>query len=135
MQYRPADWHVTLHFIGPVKADRVADIAAGAGVPFQPFTWVLDQPTLWPHGLAVLGATKVPTPLQVLHERLGDALRGLGLPVETRLFQPHVTLARRARAAIPPTAFAPVVWRVRSYALLTSTGDKDPRYRVVCQYH
>lgn len=134
MQYAPADWHVTLHFIGPVQAERVADISAYANVPLRPFDWTLDQPMLWPHGLAVLGTTELPKPLQALHERLGDVLRGLGLAIESRRFQPHVTLARRAEAAIPPTASVPVVWRVRSYTLAVSTGDKNHRYRVIREY-
>ena len=99
---QPADWHITLHFIGAVDADRVQQLAAGVAVPFQPFELVLDQPLLWPHGLAILGATVVPAPLRALYERLGDALRRLDVPVENRPYQPHVTLARHAGAAIAP---------------------------------
>lgn len=131
--YAPADWHVTLHFIGNVDADRVKDIAASADVPFQPFELILDQPRLWPHGLAVLCATEVPMPLLALHDQLGHVLRQLGLPVETRPYEPHVTLARRAGAATPPTVSAPVVWRVRRFALVVSTGDREHRYQVIWQ--
>ncbi len=134
VRYLPADWHVTLHFIGNVGAGQVEGIAAGADVPFQPFTLNLDQPQLWPHGLAVLCTAAVPPPLQALYDRLGQVLRGLDLPVETRPYQPHVTLARRAGAAVPPSACAPVRWWVRSFALAVSTGDRDQRYRVIRQY-
>ncbi|NDP37202.1 MAG: RNA 2',3'-cyclic phosphodiesterase [Rhodoferax sp.] len=130
----PADWHITLHFIGAMDADRVERLAAGVAVPFQPFELVLDQSLLWPHGLAILGATVVPPPLRALYERLGAALRGLDVPVESRPYQPHVTLARHAGAAIPPTAFAPVRWPVPAYALVLSTGDRQQRYRVIHQY-
>lgn len=134
VQYVPAAWHVTLHFIGNVDAGRLVEIAAHAGVPFWPFKLVLDQPKLWPHGLAVLGATQVPMPLQALYGRLGDALRELELPVETKPYQPHVTLARRAEAAVLPRASAPVVWWVRNFALVVSTRDKNQRYRVIREY-
>lgn len=134
VQSAPADWHVTLHFIGNVDADRVAAIMAGADVPFQPFELVLDQPRLWPHGLAVLGTTEVPMPLRALYERLGYALRGLDLAVETRPYLPHVTFARRAGAAIPPAAPAPVVWWVRGFVLVVSTGDRAQPYRALRQY-
>src|SRR5512133_1090763 len=120
----PADWHITLHFIGAVDADQVERLAAGVAVPFQPFELVLDRPLLWPHGLAILGATVVPAPLRALYERLGDALRGLDVTVETRPYQPHVTLARRAGAAMAPAASAPVLWPVPGYALVLSTGDR-----------
>lgn len=133
-QYLPADFHVTLHFIGPVAAGQMENIAACAGVPFQPFELVLDQPMLWAHGLAVLGATEVPMPLQALHNGLGGMLRRLDLPIETRPYRPHVTLARHADAAIPPAVSAPVVWRVQRFALVVSTGQKEQRYRVIHQY-
>jgi 2'-5' RNA ligase len=103
-------------------------------MPCQPFELVLDQTGLWPHGLAVLRATEVPIPLQALYDRLGQELRALDLAVETRSYQPHATLARHADAAIPPTASAPVVWWVQSFALVVSTGDRNQRYQVIRQY-
>jgi 2'-5' RNA ligase len=133
-RYLPEDWHLTLHFIGLVPADRVADIVALAAVPFQPFTLTLDQPTLWPHGLAVLCMSQVPVPLQALYERLGDVLGRLDLPVETRPYHPHVTLARRATAAILPGRLTHVLRRARRYALVVSTGGTEPRYCVIHHY-
>ncbi len=132
--YQPEDWHATLHFIGPVAAGQVAHIAAWARVPLRSFELVLDEPMLWPHGLAVLLASDVPLPLQTLHERLADRLRRLDLPVETRPYRPHVTLARHADGAIVPLAAVPVVWRVRRFALVVSTGLHEPRYRVIQSY-
>ena len=132
--YLPEDWHLTLHFLGPVKADRVADIMALAAVPFQPFTLTLDQPMCWPHGLAVLCMSQVRAPLRALYEGLGAALRRLDLPVETPPYLPHVTLARRANAAILPGRPTPVVWQARRYVLVVSTGATSPRYRVIHQY-
>ena len=134
MRYAPADWHVTLHFIGDVVAEKMEAIAACAAVPFQPFDLVLDQPRLWARGLAVLGASEVPMPLRTLHERLGNALRGLDLALDTRPYVPHLTLARHADAAIPPAVFVPVRWQVRGFALGLSAGLKEPRYRVIRQY-
>lgn len=133
-QYQPADWHVTLHFIGNVGANQSVQIAANAGVPIQPFELVMDQPSIWHQGLAVVGATKVPKPLQSLHDRLGQVLRRMGLNIETRPYRPHVTLARQAGEAILPTKCLPVVWRVRSFALVVSTGDRIHRYQVIHQY-
>jgi 2'-5' RNA ligase len=134
IQYLPDDWHVTLHFIGEVPSARVADIAANVALPFQAFEWVLDQPRLWPHGLAVLCANKVPAALQDLHDRLGDALCGLGLPVETRPYCPHVTLARRADTAVLPVVPPSVVWQISRYALVVSTGKRDGHYRTIREY-
>jgi RNA 2',3'-cyclic 3'-phosphodiesterase len=112
----------------------------GADVPLEPFDLVLDQPKVWPHGLAVLCPPELPAALRDLHARLGQALRGLGLALalDARPYAPHVTLARHAAAAIPPAACAPVRWPVRwpvrGFALVLSTGLKAPRYRVIRQY-
>jgi len=129
--YQPQDWHVTLHFIGQVETRQLPDITTSVMVPFQPFELVLDQPKLWPHGLAVLCASGLPRQLWSLFDRLGQALRGLGLPVETRPYRPHLTLARHADGAVAPVNPAPVVWQASSYALAISTSDKTQRYQVL----
>lgn len=102
--YQPQDWHVTLHFIGTVDANQLDSIGTRVDMPCQPFELVLDQPQLWPNGLAVLCASTVPTPLCKLHDLLGQELRALDLPMDARPYQPHVTLARRADGAVAPPA-------------------------------
>lgn len=134
VRYGPADWHVTLHFLGSVASDRVPDIAVGMDVPLEPFELTLDRPLLWPRGLAVVAASQVPTALKDLHDRLGQALQILQQPVEPRAYRPHLTLARRADGAIRPTAPVAVVWPVRSFALVVSTGRTDHRYEVLRTY-
>lgn len=125
---------MTLHFIGPVDTRQVPDITASVDVTFQPFELALDQPTLWPHGLAVVCASQVPKQLWSLFDRLGQALRELGLLVETRPYRPHLTLARHAEGAIAPATSAPVVWQVSRYVLVVSTGDRGQRYQVIRQF-
>jgi 2'-5' RNA ligase len=132
--YKPEDWHVKLHFIGNVNANQVEDIAVHAGVPFHPFELTLDQPRLWPQGKAVLCASKAPASLWSLYDKLGKTLIGLNLPIEIRRYQPHVTLARRAHAAILPALSTPVVLQARSYALVLSNDQENQRYRVIRQY-
>ena len=134
VRYLSADWHVTLHYIGKVATDQIPDLAAHVDMAVQPFELRLDQPELWPHGLAVLVASEVPAPLHALRQRLGEAVAGLGLPVEARPFRPHVTLARRAKDAIAPLMSAPVRWRANCYGLVESTGSSDGRYRIIRQY-
>jgi len=134
MRYAPQDWHATLHFIGDVASEKVQSIATAAALPLQPFGLVFDQPRLWPRGLAVLCASEPPAALIRLHEALGQALGALDLALDPRPYVPHVTLARRAEAAIAPRVFAPVQWPVQCFALVLSTGLKAPRYRVLRQY-
>lgn len=134
VQYAPADWHATLHFIGPVARARLPALYAGLQVPFTPFDLRFGDPACWPHGLAVLCPSAVPDALVQLHGRLGQALRELDLKTDTRPYRAHVTLARKVHDAAcpaPPPAFA---WPVSSYALVESTGQTEPRYRVLQSY-
>lgn len=130
--YAASDWHATLHFLGHVSAEQVGPIAAGACLPFEPFEWTLDRWRLWPGGVVVLYPSFVPPSLLALHERLGALLGDMGLPVERRPYQPHLTLARHANTAAPPDGIAPIAWPVHRFALLAATGHLHPRYEVLC---
>jgi 2'-5' RNA ligase len=132
--YAPQDWHVTLHFIGAVPRPRLDELRAALAVPLTPFELCLDRPELWPHGLAVLCPEVVPAALRQLHAELGQALLGLGLRTDARPYRPHLTLARHAAPARPPPARPLPDWRVRSYALMASTGQAAQRYQVLRRY-
>jgi RNA 2',3'-cyclic 3'-phosphodiesterase len=132
--YAREDWHITLHFLGAVPGDRIPAIEAGADLAMTPFQWALDQPHLWPGGVAVLCPSKTPPPLRSLHERLGFLLLDLNQAVDPRPYRPHLTLARHAGSARPPDRFEPVVWSVHSYALVASTGHTHPRYEILRHY-
>ncbi|HEX5687329.1 MAG TPA: RNA 2',3'-cyclic phosphodiesterase [Ideonella sp.] len=131
----PAHLHLTLHFIGNVPRARLPALASGLVQPFAPFDWVLDEFTVWHHGIAVLQPSgETPAELIALHAGLADALRTLALPVETRPFRPHVTLARHGSGAALPegtTPPPPVHWRVdNGYVLAESAGG----YRVLQRF-
>lgn len=124
--------HLTLHFIGSVPAARVAEITAALQVPVQPFELRLELTEGWRGGLAVLRPIVLPPHLLQLHADLATALRQLSLPVETRAFRPHVTLARRAGPARPAAPAEPLRWRVAAYALVQSRADG--RYELLRRY-
>ena len=123
-----AKLHLTLHFIGSVPAARVAELGAALQVRAPAFDLCLDLAECWRNGVAVLRPGVVPEPLLRLHADLAEVLRRLGLPVETRAFRPHVTLARRATPG-QTVAARPVHWRVSGHALVQSTDDG--RYQVL----
>ncbi len=133
-RYAPADWHLTLHFIGPVARQRMDELRAGLAVPMAPFDLRFGQPELWPHGLSVLLPEGVPESLQQLHARLGQALQRLGLRADARSYRPHITLARRAARALMPAERPVLDWHVGGYALMESTGEVGHRYRVLQRY-
>lgn len=130
----PADWHITLHFIGSVNVIQLEGILASKAVPFESFELILNRPQLWSDRLAVLCMNDMPSSLLALHDQLGRTLSELDLIPQPPHFQPHVTLARRANGALPPAKFTEVVWPVQSYALVVSTGDRHQRYRVLRRY-
>lgn len=132
-RYAPPDWHVTLHFIGPVPRSRLDELKAALAVPVTPFELRFGEPMLWPHGLAVLLPMATPPALQALHDLFGVRLRQLGLRTDERPYRPHLTLARRAARAVPPKPPA-WGWSVHGYALMESTGRPETRYRALRRY-
>lgn len=133
-RYAPADWHITLHFMGPVPRQRLDQLRVALAVALTPFELRLGLPELWPHGLAVLCPEAVPAGLQQLHTRLGQALQHLSLKTDTRPYRPHFTLARHAAQAQLPIQRPVFDWPVDGYALMESTGEAGQRYRVLQRY-
>jgi 2'-5' RNA ligase len=106
----PERWHITLHFLGEVAAERLPALREGLQARWQGCELALDRAQVWPGGIAVLEAQDVPPALEQLHRTLGAQLQALGLPVEARRYRPHVTLARKAFGSRPPAGFAPLHW-------------------------
>jgi 2'-5' RNA ligase len=122
--------HLTLHFLGEVGAARLRELALAIdAVPAERFELTLDRVTCWPGGLVVSSPSRAGDALRARHAAIAGALRRFGVPVETRAFRPHVTLARRCASppALPP--LAPIRWPVEGHALVESTPDG--RYRIV----
>jgi RNA 2',3'-cyclic 3'-phosphodiesterase len=120
----PERLHLTLHFIGNVPAARRAELSTLLRVPFEPVDLAFGAGSVWPGGIAVLQPSATPRALADLHARLAQALRSAALPAEERPYRPHVTLARKAGAAIPPEAGASLRWRADSgYVLVQSLAN------------
>ena len=126
--------HLTLHFIGPVAGERVAELAEALDVPSPGFELAFGRAERWHRGLAVLRPLAVPPALAALHATLADRLRACGLPVEDRPFRAHVTMARDAPGARPPAAGPALRWRVRGHALVESRPGRDGGYVVLRRY-
>jgi 2'-5' RNA ligase len=118
----PAErFHLTLHFIGNVAREKLPRLGSGLKVAFAPFDFELRRGEVWPNSVAVLQPDRAAPEMERLQEDLAGALRRLELPVESRPFRPHVTLARRARGAVPPPEHAGVRWRANlGYVLAQS---------------
>jgi len=129
---KPESLHLTLHFLGAVPDIRIPELMRALTVPARSFDLILSRHQLWPQGVAVLKPNAVPAELIRLHDSLGAALRNQGITTESRTYRAHVTLARNAALAIPPTPHQvqPVLWHVTGYALVKSHNG----YRIVQSY-
>lgn len=123
------DLHLTLHFLGALDDARLPDVLAAADVPSPAIALTLSALDTWKQGLQVAVAHEVPPALAALHLAIGTGLRARGLPVESRPYRPHVTLARRAGGARALAAEpAPIAWTSVGHALAMRDG---PHYRVL----
>jgi RNA 2',3'-cyclic 3'-phosphodiesterase len=123
--------HVTVAFLGGLTeagfevARSVPPIEVGA------FDLALDRIGAFANGGVLwLGTSTVPAVLIELERRLWHDLEEHGFIRDERVYQPHVTLARRAR---PVEAELPAVqWHVTELALVESLSDgRNVHYEVL----
>jgi 2'-5' RNA ligase len=131
---RPENLHMTIAFIGRLTAKQVAKARAVPPIQVGPIQILLDRQGYWSRQQIVwLGTSKAPAALIDLERRLWEGLKAANFMRERGMFRPHVTLARRARAA--RAAIRPVRWTVTSLALLESLPDANgTRYELVEQW-
>ena len=94
------NWHVTLAFIGAFPEHRVPFLLERAAeIQVEPFRLNFDRLEYWPRPrVASLTAATVPAELQALVDALNSVLRDTGIEPEERVYRPHITVVRRARA-------------------------------------
>ena len=126
--------HLTLHFLGDVPAAQLAALSAGLPVASESFELALGRAEVWPNGVAVLRPAQTPPALLELHARMAAALVKLELPVESRPFRAHVTLARRAWKAKPPDQHAAITWRVDDGCVLVRSLPGGAGYEVLARF-
>jgi 2'-5' RNA ligase len=123
---RPDQWHLTLEFLGPVPAARLADARVAADAVHAPCCEILlDAVEFWrrPEVLCLV-ARETPPALVDLVDQLRRALAGRGFQVESRPFRAHLTLARKVHQPVDTAPFAPLHWPVESFALVESVTDR-----------
>ncbi len=123
--------HLTVAFLGELTA---AGLDGARGVPpiaVGPFELTLDTVGIWPESKILwLAPSTPPDALGELEGQLWDALAERGFRAEERVYRPHVTLARRARAV--EGAVEAVRWTVRELALVESFPDgRNVHYEVL----
>jgi len=130
--------HITLVFIGEVNTTTKHCLQQVAGqVPGQKFTLILDEMEYWPKKQIVwLGARQIPAALQTLVNELTTRLQVCGHRPETRPYQAHITLMRKAQPLTKrlPTC-APIVWPLEDFCLVRSQLDSaGSRYEIIARW-
>lgn len=130
----PENLHITLAFVGEVTAEQRACMeAAAATVTASAFTVTLDRLGFWQRPKILwAGASGMPPALLELVAALNTALIPCGYQPETRPFQVHVTLARKAHRPLEVREIPPIVWPADAVCLVESvSGEHGSEYRVI----
>lgn len=141
--------HLTLAFIGAVDRHQADTLAAVLDDVSQP----QFDARLGPWGsfdarragrIGTLWVAVGPgDPLTALAERVRGACRRAGVPVETRRFVPHITVARMSRGGVSPLELQrflsvpppPARWRIEAFWLVESRlGQGGAHYQPVLRY-
>jgi len=106
----PENYHLTLLFIGETKrVNEVRDILHRVRIPDAPIEVALEgigsfkqhRARTWWVGV------KVSEALEELHRELAALYRAADFEIETRAFNPHITIARKVLASQPIVLEAP----------------------------
>jgi 2'-5' RNA ligase len=137
---QPDQMHLTLHFIGEAELDPIAD--ALSALICAPFEMWLDGICRFPtqgRATTLWAGVRIEPALLGLHASVGALLAVTGYQPESRLFAPHITLARCGHR-VPeqfvddflsqPAEPAPRRIPVEGFALFSSTIiDDAPVYK------
>jgi len=124
--YNADNLHLTLHFLGGLTSSQLeCAMRQAAQVQIEKFELLLDgfgsferAKILW------LGPTDVPNQLTSLHAKLANALDVCDVPIESRVYRPHLTLMRKFKGFKESQVLTKVLWSVDKFALLESISTK-----------
>jgi 2'-5' RNA ligase len=115
--------HLTVAFLGELSGAGLDIARQVPPTSVGPFELALDAIGVWPESKVLwLAPSAAPPALAELEANLWDALIERGFHGEDRIYRPHVTLARRARAV--EATLEPIAWTVRDLALVESFPDR-----------
>jgi 2'-5' RNA ligase len=125
--------HMTLHFLGNVPRDRLAELRSALCLPFHPFELRLQSCEHWAGGVTVIVPDTAAPALLELHAALASMLAARGLRIDSRPFRPHVTLGRRHAGPFSEASrtLPPLIWTVRRYVLAESPAVPHGDYRIL----
>jgi 2'-5' RNA ligase len=124
---RPANFHITLVFLGNIAISRVAELLEIAGtLKFPDFVIRLDTlGSFRKSGVEWLGCSEVPGSLVAFQASLSARLEAAGFSSDIRSWKPHVTLYRDLRTAPATMEFEALNWKPERFCLMQSGQDRN----------
>lgn len=120
----PANFHVTLAFLGMQEADvipRVCEVASG--LTFEPCEVTLDQLGRFKRaGVLWLGASYIPESILAFQHDLVSGLLAAGIGYDRKPWKLHLTLYRKMRTAPPTIDPMAIRWRLDGFSLVESVS-------------
>jgi 2'-5' RNA ligase len=111
--------HITVAFLGELDSEAFERASAAPPIASGAFELALDTVGFFPRSRVLwLSARAVPKALNELERRLWTALEERGFEREPRVYRPHVTLAKKARAV--SEEIESIAWRVEELVLIES---------------
>lgn len=124
--------HVTLVFLGHLdETTEHALLKAADKIKRRETQLIFDQLSFWkkPEVLCLTGRS-LDAELPLLVEDLTDLAKQLAITVDTRPYQAHITLARKAKEAVL-VEFEPFIWLAKGFCLAESCSlPTGVEYRV-----
>lgn len=136
----PSRWHVTVAFLGDGDADAADAVAQRLAHPAPPLVRGLRLAGSGCFGRQVLWVGLAGGPpraaLATLAAGIPGRLRGVGLTVDRRPWQGHLTVARSRGGDARPAArllagYAGPPWDVTELLVVESSGGPNPAHRVL----
>lgn len=131
--------HMTLLFLGSVEQRLTGGLIAAAqneavkSNELESFDLKFDKVGCWRRPqVAWLAPSSPPLALMRLAEGLRSAILDTGLALESGVFRPHITLARKVNKAPESAPIAPLHWHINGFGLYQSvTHARGPEYTLV----
>lgn len=135
---QPHNWHITLAYFGSADSDTQACMEQQVqSIVVLPFEIELCVAGFWPRPKVAWLAPEVkPVALETLAHDIQHALVACGYTPESREYQPHLTLVRKASQAPEALEIEPVKMKVNQFCLVESqTSEQGANYHVLKRWN
>lgn len=128
------NWHITLAYFGSADAQTQVCLEEQADkIKSQPFELNLSKCGFWPRPKVTwLAPEKIPEELKQLTNDIQHAIIPCGFKLDTREYQPHITLVRKAKHEPSLTEIPRINLKVSKFCLVESiTSSEGAQYQVL----